>query len=223
MASMDIYNAYHSPLYAIVVKAFPFATLHHLDCIEDGIVDAFQELFEKPDIFDSTRGRSKEPLLTFLAGMAWRRTIDCLRPLSRDALTQRQAGHIDASDRDEIISNAAAIDDPATGANLDRAGAAIWRDSTNPTISNALVDLIDGQIDAVEFHRRVYIHLDLREFDELVAQLKPRQFAAWFMKYAADLPVLDIARILDTTEDTVDGMLRRARAIVCGKHSSKSE
>lgn len=223
MASIDIYNAYHTPLYAIVVKAFPFATLHHLDCIEDGIVDAFQELFEKPEIFDPARGRSKEPLLTFLAGMAWRRTIDCLRPLARDVLTQKQTGHVNASDEEYLIPTAAAIDDPATGAILDRASAAISRQSTDLAIGDALEDLIDGQIDAIEFHRRVYIHLDLHEFDERVAQLKPRQFAAWFMKYAAELPVHDIARILDTTEDTVDGMLRRARAIVCGKHSSKSD
>lgn len=221
MASIDIYNAYHNPLYAIVVKSFPFATLHHLDCIEDGIVDAFQELFEKPEIFNPARGHAKDPLLTFLAGMAWRRTVDCLRPLSRDVLTQGQGGRIDTSDYDEAISSAA-IDDPAADAKLDRTNAAPSRQSTDLAIGDALEDLIDGRIDAPGFHRRVYIHLDLREFDGLVAQLNPRQFAAWFMKYAADLPVSDIARILDATEDTIDGLLRRARAIVSGKNNSRS-
>jgi RNA polymerase sigma factor (sigma-70 family) len=90
-------------------------------------------------------------------------------------------------------------------------------------VADAIEALVIGRITADEFYVNVLIHVEFRLLDDLVARLKPKQFVAWFMKYFADLPVRDIARILELTEDTVDGLLRRARASLRGNADSTTD
>jgi RNA polymerase sigma-70 factor (ECF subfamily) len=49
-------------------------------------------------------------------------------------------------------------------------------------------------------------------FRELLAQLSPKQRAAVFLHYHADLPVKEVARLMGTTQPTARVHLHRARA-----------
>ena len=89
-AQHEVYEAYRQRVHFVLMRLFPFATVHHADCIRDGIVDAFLELFERPDNFDPSRARARDPLLAYLIGVARRRTIDHLRRLDPDALNHLQ-------------------------------------------------------------------------------------------------------------------------------------
>jgi DNA-directed RNA polymerase specialized sigma24 family protein len=199
-AQMSIYEAYHQPLYLILLKTLPPATIHHRDCVENGIVDALRELFDRPEIFDPTRGQSSNPLLTLLVGMARRRTVDCLRRLKKDVLTREPLQSLDEDYLTEGVGATAQLGDGADSKNDDDpVNSEVFLVSNGAAVADAIEALVIGHISADEFYVRVLIHVEFRLLDELVARLKPKQFVAWFMKYFADLPVRDIARILELT------------------------
>ena len=223
-AQMSIYEAYHQPLYLILLKSLPPATIHHRDCVENGIVDALRELFERPEIFDPTRSQSTDPLLTLLVGMARRRTVDCLRRLKRDVLTREPLQSLDEDYLTESIGASAQLNaDDDSKSDDDPVKGDIVHISNSAVVAVSIEALVICWITADEFYVNVLIHVEFRLLDDLVARLKPKQFVAWFMKYFADLPVRDIARILELTEDTVEGLLRRARAGLRGTTDSTTD
>lgn len=215
-AQVDVYETYRDPLYFILLKVLPVETIHHSDCVENGITAAFMEFFERPDIFDPARSQSRDPLLTLLVGMARRRTLDCFRTLGRDMLAHKKLRSLDT----DVLAESVGAADQGGGIALgdgDSVNMALVSVSNPSAVTDAIDALINGQISADEFYRRVLIHVDFSTLDELVGRLKPGQFVAWFLKYFVRLSVREIAQILKQTEHAVEGLLKRARKTLSGK------
>ncbi len=208
-ARHEVYEAYRQRLYAALFRLYPFTTVHHADCIQDGIADAFLELFERPDRFNPARAQSGDPLLAYLFGIARRRTIDHLRRLNRDALN-----HLDFSQwKDEPQDDAGDENDPpGTPPRADL-------NSANPlarTLDEVIADLSERRITVEEFVNHVLLHVDLGAMLARLDRLTAQQREVVLLKYLAELTTREIMQLLHLSEDAVEGLLRRARDMLRG-------
>jgi RNA polymerase sigma factor (sigma-70 family) len=202
-AQHEVYEAYRQRLYAALRRLDPLGTVDHADCIRDGIVDAFRELFDRPDSFDPTRTRSSDPLLAYLFGIARRRTIDHLRRLKRDAISHLDLSQMQANPED-------------TGDDADPLDLASVPPSAR-TLDQVIADLLEGRTTVKEFEEHVQLHIDLGDVLARLDQLTDRQRQVVLLKYLAELTTREIMQLLELTEDSVEGILRRARDVLRGK------
>lgn len=199
-ARHEIYEGYHERVFFVLSRHFPNATAHHADCIQDGMIDAFLEFFDRPESFDPARSRARDPLLAYLIGVASRRTIDHLRRLNPDALNYLQ---------DEVEEE----DDPPDEALFRRPdrGPAPER-----SLDEVIVDLEDGRMTIGEFTEYVMLQAESSVMIERLDQLNGRQREVLFLKYVAEFSTKDIMQFLNLTEDAVENVLRRARDVLRG-------
>jgi RNA polymerase sigma factor (sigma-70 family) len=202
-AQREVYEAYRQRLYAALRRFDPLGTVYHADCIRDGIVDAFRELFEQPDGFDPTRAHASDPLLAYLIGIARRRAIDHLRRLDRDAISHLDVSQLqaDPEEAEHETGPPDPDDDPPGGRTLD----------------DAIADLLDGRLTAQDFARHVQLHIDLGAALARLDRLTERQRQVILLKYLADFTTREIMELLDLTEDAVEGILRQARKVLRGQ------
>lgn len=200
-AQHEVYEAYRQRVHFVLMRLFPSATVHHADCIRDGIVDAFLELFGQPDRFDPARARARDPLLAYLIGVARRRTIDHLRRLDPDALNHLQ----DEPDEE---------DDPQDEPRL-------WTSNAEPLLERSLEDIIidldEGRLTVDEFTDYVLLQADSAAVAEILNRLTARQREVLFLKYVAEYTIKEIMQVLNLSEDAVENVLRRARDVLRGK------
>ncbi len=200
-AQHEVYEGYGQRVYFVLMRVFPYATVHHADCIRDGTVDAFLDLFQRPEGFDPARARARDPLLAYLIGIARRRTIDHLRRLDPDALNHLQ----------DVLDEA---DDPPDEPQL-------WTPAAGPpperSLDDVIIDLNEGKRTAKEFADYVLLRADSAEVAEALDRLTARQREVLLLKYVAEFTTKEIMQLLDLSEDAVENSLRRARDVLRGK------
>jgi RNA polymerase sigma factor (sigma-70 family) len=202
-AQREVYEAYRQRLYAALRRFDPLGTVYHADCIQDGIVDAFRELFNFPERFDPDRAQAGDPLLAYLIGIARRRIIDCWRHVKRDAISHPASADLRPEPED------ADPDDPP--------GSPIGEATAPPaarTLDDAIADLYEGSLTPAEFTAYVELHVDLPEVVDRLDRLTDVQRQVILLKHLAGFRTREIMQLLDLTEDTVEGILRRARDIL---------
>jgi RNA polymerase sigma factor (sigma-70 family) len=208
-ARHEVYEAYRQRVFAALLRLYPFATVHHTDCIQDGLVDAFLDLFDRPENFDPARSRANDPLLAYLIGIARRRTIDHLRRLNPDALNHPDFARWPDKEQEVDINEHDPPDEPmVSGANP--------ADSIARSLDDVIGDLAEGKIGTTEFVEHVLLHVDLDTVLAALDGLTTLQKEVLLLKYLAELTTKEIMQLLDLSEDAVENTLRRARDVLRG-------